>query len=68
MRETHTPFTSQEFSRLIRQAGFEIIHLTSITPIDSHLTHYQIRVQSPVPLPARHLLLRARKRTGRCHS
>jgi len=66
MRETHTPFTPQEFSRLVRRAGFEIIHLTSITPIDSHLTHYQIRVQSPVQLPPRHLLLRARKNSGRC--
>lgn len=66
MRETHTPFTPQEFSRLIRRAGFEIIHLASITPIDSHLAHYQIRVQSPVQLPPRHLLLRARKNCGRC--
>jgi ubiquinone/menaquinone biosynthesis C-methylase UbiE len=61
MRETHTPFTPQEFSRLIRQAGFKVTRLASITPIDAHLTHYKIRVKSPVQLPARHLLLRARK-------
>jgi len=61
MSETHTPFTCQELVNLSQEAGFEVVHTTSLTPIGSHLEYYGITVESMVKLPNRHIILQARK-------
>lgn len=62
MSETHTPFTRQELETLVQEAGFEVAHATSLTPIDRHLEYYGIIVEPVVRLPNRHILLKAKKR------
>lgn len=62
MSETHTPFTRQELETLVQEAGFEVVHVTSLTPLDRHLQHYGITVERVEKLPNRHILLKARKR------
>ena len=62
MSETHTPLTRQELENLVQDAGFEVEHMSSLTPMDRHLEHYRITVEPTVRLPNRHILLRARKR------
>jgi len=61
MSETHTPFTRQELVNLSQEAGFKVVHTTSLTPIGSHLEYYGITVESVVKLPNRHIILRAKK-------
>ena len=61
MSETHTPFTSQELVSLLQEVRFEVVHATSLTPIDKHLEHYGITLESTVKLPNRHIILQARK-------
>lgn len=61
MSETHTPFTRQELVNLSQEAGFKVVHTTSLTPIDSHLEYYGITVESVVKLPNRHIILHAKK-------
>ena len=62
MSETHTPFTRQELENLVQEAGFEVVHVTSLTPLDRHLQYYGITVERVERLPNRHILLKARKR------
>jgi SAM-dependent methyltransferase len=62
MSETHTPFTRQELENLVQEAGFEVVHTTSLTPLDRHLKYYGITVERVERLPNRHILLKARKR------
>lgn len=59
--ETHTPFTRQELVNLVQEAGFKVVHTTSLTPIDSHLKYYGTTVESAVKLPNRHIILHAKK-------
>lgn len=61
MGETHTPFTRQELINLVQEAGFKVIHTTSLTPIDRHLEYYGITLDSRVKLPNRHIILQAKK-------
>lgn len=61
MSETHTPFTCQELVNLSQEAGFEVVHATNLTPIDSHLEYYGRTVESVVKLPNRHIILHAKK-------
>jgi len=61
MSETHTPFTRQELENFAREAGFEVAHTTSLTPIDRHLEYYGVTVESVAKLPHRHILLLAKK-------
>ncbi len=61
MSETHTPFTPQELVNLVQEAGFKVVHTTSLTPIDRHLEHYGITLESSVKLPNRHIILQAKK-------
>jgi ubiquinone/menaquinone biosynthesis C-methylase UbiE len=61
MRETHTPFTEQEFARLCERVGFKINHVTSLTPIDSYLRHYRIDIKTELRLPNRHFIIAAKK-------
>jgi len=61
MNETHTPFTPQELVNLVHEAGFQVAHITSLTPIDRHLEYYGIGVKSTVKLPNRHILLKAKR-------
>jgi len=62
MSETHTPFTRQELVNLSQEAGFKVVHTTSLTPIGSHLEYYGIAVELMVKLPNQHIILQARKR------
>ena len=62
MSETHTPFTRQELENLIQEAGFKVVHTTSLTPIDRHLEYYGVIVEPVEKLPNRHILLKAKKR------
>jgi SAM-dependent methyltransferase len=62
MRETHTPFTSQELVNLVHHAGFEVADITSLTPLDRHLEYYGMTLESAVKLPNRHIVLQAKKR------
>jgi len=61
MSETHTPFTRQELENLVQGAGFKVVDVTSLTPIDRHLEYYNITVEPSVRLPNRHILLKAKK-------
>lgn len=67
MGETHTSFTEEEFAGLCREAGFTIDRVSSLTPIDSYLEHYQVDVSARTRLPERHFLIRAKKQSSdRC--
>ena len=61
MNETHTPFALQELENFVQEAGFEVEHTISLTPIDRHLEYYGITVEPTAKLPNRHILLKARK-------
>jgi len=61
MRETHTPFTSQELVDLVHRAGFEVADIASLTPMDRHLEYYGVTLESMVKLPNRHSVLQAKK-------
>jgi len=61
MSETHTPFAHQELENLVQEAGFKVVHTTSLTPIDKHLEYYGITLEPAVRLPNRHILLKAKK-------
>ena len=61
MSETHTPFTRQELETLVEEAGFKVVHATSLTPIDRHLEYYGVIVEPVEGLPNRHILLKAKK-------
>jgi SAM-dependent methyltransferase len=65
MNETHTPFTEKEFAVLCRKAGFRIDLVSTLTPIDSYLKHYQVDVKTHTKLPERHFLIRAKKQSLR---
>jgi SAM-dependent methyltransferase len=61
MRETHTPFTCKELVDFVQEAGFKVISVTSLTPIDEYLEHYGVVLETEVRLPNRHVLLKAKK-------
>jgi SAM-dependent methyltransferase len=61
MGETHTPFTCQELVGLVQEAGFEVAHTACLTPMDGHLEHYGISLESAVGLPNRHVILQAKR-------
>jgi len=61
MRETHTPFTEQEFAYFCKKFGFKINHMTSLTSIDLHLKHYKIDIKTNLRLPERHFIIDAKK-------
>ncbi|MDH5447703.1 MAG: methyltransferase domain-containing protein [Candidatus Bathyarchaeota archaeon] len=61
MSETHTPFTRQELVDFVQEAGFKVVHVTSITAIDRNLEHYGVTVEWTLNLPDRHIMLIAKK-------
>lgn len=61
MNETHSSFTEHEFAHLGKKVGFQIGHMTSLTPIDSYLKHYKIDVKTNLRFPERYFIIDARK-------
>ncbi len=59
MNETHTPFTRQELKKFLKEAGFKVKQMTSLTPVSPRKG---ITMKSKAKLPDRHIILTAKSK------
>ncbi|MFW9916747.1 MAG: class I SAM-dependent methyltransferase, partial [Candidatus Thorarchaeota archaeon] len=59
MRESHTPFTGEEFSNLLMQNGFSVECLDGVIEFENYLKQYDIDMQQTTSLPNRFLIVSA---------
>ncbi len=61
MQETHTPFTGEEFSRILVECGFAIDSVSGTVPFESYLRRYKVKIRPKQKLPERFFIVKAIK-------